>query len=110
MPSTPTQLQRPPSPRKDKATVPLLDLLTGHNYAPASASHPSSSTRTIPCPYPDILDLVEEERAGDVQHPPCGYWFGRIYDLERHLKGTHGLVVERDELEEYMESKGVAIV
>lgn len=109
-PSVPVQMQRPPPPRKDKATASLLDLLTGHNYAPASPSHPSTSTRTIPCPYPGILDIVEEDARDDASNLPCEYWFGRIYDLERHLKGTHGLVIDRDELEEHMESKGITCV
>ncbi|KAK4705876.1 hypothetical protein P7C70_g338, partial [Phenoliferia sp. Uapishka_3] len=91
-----------PSPSAAPA-VPVLDLLTGANY---------NTTRKFACPYPAILsisqpleleDISDEDAEEGEEGAECAYAFGRIYDLERHLRSWHRIEVHREELREWME-------
>ena len=87
------------------------DLITGANYAPSPTS---LSTRKFPCPFPAIqaiatrleLEDVDEEEMGDWEDDQeCGYWFKRVYDVERHLRSRHGVEVHRQALAEWLEDE-----
>lgn len=96
------------------------DLVTGANYAHrASTSSASASAtaikpgddrprpglthvpRQFACPFPAILALPFEDvkevlpgaegEGGDDAEGTCGFWFKRVYDVERHLRSRHGV-------------------
>lgn len=94
-----------PAPAPQPAPTPLVDLLTGTNYA---------STRRFACPYPSILDIsqpLDDEDLSDAEAPRgpegerCEYRFGKVYDVERHLRSWHRVEVHREELREWLEGE-----
>jgi hypothetical protein len=78
------------------AAASAIDLLTGKHYE----THIQSLKTVLPCPWP--LETVSTRFAG-----ACGYVFGRIYDVKRHLSAVHGLDVETGELEAWFEKEAV---
>lgn len=103
-----------------------IDNITGLAYANVAASTsksaaaPASIARTaashatplrpllLPCTYPDLspFDIqitetpenVSAKRAAQIAvgEIECEYVFGRAYDLRRHLRAVHGVVVEKE--------------
>lgn len=109
--------------RPGATTAPsLLDLLTGASYRPddkGKTAEKDARTRQHRCPYPSILDIAfpllpstehESEACMPVhsaaqRDAPCTFWFSRVYDVERHLRGHHRLKVTRAELEEWLSQR-----
>lgn len=94
----------------------LLYRLTGFGYGPST--HPSAPIpeRKFACPFPGISAVAQQiaaAPAGSVvtgdkvvdQQTSCEFRFKRIYDVERHLRATHGLVVDRNTLADWMEEE-----
>ncbi|BGP41525.1 hypothetical protein JCM10450v2_005573 [Rhodotorula kratochvilovae] len=71
--------------------------------------------RQYACPFPAILALPfedvkviapEDEDAVEDDEGTCQYWFKRVYDVERHLRSRHGVVMQggRETLETWFEA------
>ncbi|SCV74900.1 BQ2448_7929 [Microbotryum intermedium] len=99
--------KRPP---KSPTAMSLIEAITGYGYAPVDDEEvsQSASKRKFPCPWLDIDELdyqiIVDDDVGSsnvtaVQPSACEYWFSRVYDVERHLRGAHKVVVERGALE-----------
>ncbi|SCZ87852.1 BZ3500_MvSof-1268-A1-R1_Chr2-3g05320 [Microbotryum saponariae] len=111
----------PPLPKrkrvpKSPTAMSLIESITGYGYAPAEENEGSqaASKRQFPCPWPDIAELDHRVIVDDilcspnghtVQTSSCEYWFSRVYDVERHLRGAHQVVVEREELEQWFDAE-----
>lgn len=96
----------PTNPNPSPAASTLLDLLTGHNYSPTAST--SDNTRKFLCPFPGLLyderfveDVEVDEKHNQGDDDDCEWRFGRIYDVKRHLKSTHGIEVEAKTLESW---------
>ncbi|KDE06418.1 hypothetical protein MVLG_03324 [Microbotryum lychnidis-dioicae p1A1 Lamole] len=111
----------PPLPKRKRApksptAMSLIESITGYGYAPADEDERSqaASKRQFPCPWPDIAKLDHRIIVDDILCSPnghivqtgsCEYWFSRVYDVERHLRGAHQVVVEREELEQWFDAE-----
>ncbi|GAA5826368.1 hypothetical protein JCM3770_000639, partial [Rhodotorula araucariae] len=70
--------------------------------------------RQYACPFPAILALpfedvkviAPEDEAAEDDEGTCRYLFKRVYDVERHLKSRHGVVMQggRETLETWFEA------
>lgn len=107
--------------KSSNKAVSALDLLTGHGYVPTSRagadddddapeilSHPGQ--RKYACPFPAMVQEgwlrgADEDDELDTWDPEegCPFRFKRVYDVQRHLSSAHGLEVDRDELEEWLD-------
>lgn len=74
----------------------LIDHITGRAYADEA----EKKQRSLPCPWSSLADAEGESR--DDLPRKCGHVFGRIYDLQRHLKAAHGIETEMCILEDLM--------
>jgi len=99
-----------------------------HSHSHSHSRSNSQLVRKYKCPFPSILALPfhptlptttslntgeegqqeeeEEDQDQDEGEGVCGYWFKRIYDLERHLKSRHGveMVGGKDTLRDWFDA------
>lgn len=91
----------------------VVDLLTGHNYIPVDSTEPGA--RRFACPFPNGMraidasllekngaEAVEEE---EVEEEGCEYRFMRVYDVVRHLKASHALTIDQNQLNDWYEER-----
>lgn len=79
-----------------------IDDLTGKAY-----SLRLRSSKSLECPYPDLGGLADTDAAGhstSAHRSACAYVFSRPYDLRRHLKAEHGVLVDKKRVELWVES------
>lgn len=77
-----------------------IDALTGKTY-----SLRLRSGKALQCPYPDLASLAATNVPGPSSgghHSACDYVFTRAYDLRRHLKAEHGVVVGKEMAETWV--------
>jgi hypothetical protein len=116
--TTPAAPPPPPPPAAINRNIhpTVVDLLTGNNYIPLDPTEPGA--RRYACPFPTVSSICtiagsdnddEEEEVILHKHTngkaKCDFRFKRIYDVARHLKASHHLVVDVDKLTEWIELK-----
>ncbi|KAI0932343.1 hypothetical protein AcW2_001001 [Taiwanofungus camphoratus] len=90
----------------ETAAVPMgIDFITGNAYA-TRARMKSDNPKILRCPYPDLPAVlsgmsVSSASCSDVA---CLYVFSRAYDLRRHLQSEHGVEVEREAADRWVNS------
>ncbi|KAI0065732.1 hypothetical protein BV25DRAFT_1879591 [Artomyces pyxidatus] len=75
-----------------------IDAMTGKAYAERSGGR----RLALACPHPEFKNLKVtlpelsdgEERWKDTE--PCEYVFGRAYDLRRHVRAIHGIILDKE--------------
>ncbi|KAF7298019.1 Glucoamylase [Mycena chlorophos] len=89
----------PAAPQLDIATI------TGDAYA-QNARQKLAAAVALRCPFPDLHGFgeipPELECAGATSSRPCEYVFSRAYDLRRHLQSTHGVILEKDVVQNWV--------
>ena len=106
-------VERHHSSRQDEAsTAPALEssqalgqtisLLTGQDYLQVSSK--SKLQRVIACPWPDAFGAENATQAigPAFASSRCAFMFSRAYDLRRHLRSTHGLEVEAEDVNSWV--------
>jgi len=84
-----------------------IDSITGKTYA-THAEQQVQYAKALQCPYPHLAGIVDTTT--DAQTLPvagsseCRYVFSRGYDLWRHLRTTHQVEVERDDVDQWVKS------
>ncbi|KAG6889107.1 hypothetical protein C0995_003676 [Termitomyces sp. Mi166 len=96
------------NPRKATSTSLDIDTITGHSYAQRTRAKMANATALL-CPYPQLggTTLIIEEDAAEPDPQasatrPCEYAFSRAYDLRRHLKAAHGVIVVKESVDEWV--------
>lgn len=83
----------------------MIDVLTGKAYA-TRAREAVKQAHKLQCPYPRLPPSFTSEDspgpASSTQENGCQYVFSRAYDLRRHLQAEHGIVVEREKVDEWV--------
>ncbi|KJA27725.1 hypothetical protein HYPSUDRAFT_130794 [Hypholoma sublateritium FD-334 SS-4] len=83
---------------QDTDTTFDIDTITGNAYAKRAEAKIQNAT-ALRCPFPCLEDLTGDSNR-TVPSPthlsPCDYVFNRSYDLRRHLKASHEVVVIKD--------------
>ncbi|TFK44446.1 transcription factor iiia [Crucibulum laeve] len=89
-----------------------IDLITGYSYA-KHARAAVASGKMLRCPYPHLPDdlltvsavspQVLEKTVGTSAN--CGYVFSRAYDLRRHLRATHAIETQKDDVDEWVKDQ-----
>ncbi|KAF7321425.1 Transcription factor iiia [Mycena kentingensis (nom. inval.)] len=73
-----------------------IDTLTGATYA-NSARQKLAKATALQCPYPNMHGLEQDAHPPSASTSvPCGYVFSRAYDLRRHLKSAHDVVLDKE--------------
>ncbi|KAJ3517252.1 hypothetical protein NLJ89_g624 [Agrocybe chaxingu] len=86
-----------------------IDMITGNTYA-KQASENLKHARVLQCPFPDLKDFPVESPANtsrdvevqDTSRTKCDYVFSRGYDLRRHLKASHEIVVSKEVIDAWV--------
>jgi general transcription factor IIIA len=79
-----------------------INVITGNTYA-ARAKAQVLAGKVLPCPYPDLGELVSSVAVGVVGGSRrCQYVFSRAYDLWRHLRTAHSVEAERSDVDEWV--------
>ncbi|KAI0296094.1 hypothetical protein B0F90DRAFT_1747231 [Multifurca ochricompacta] len=96
-----------PRPQKRKtrhgppACTSIIDEITGVAYT----ENATKTKALLKCPHPDMNDLPPAVLAESVRmwgdETPCEYVFGRAYDLRRHLRAVHGVVLEKEVMDRW---------
>lgn len=91
----PSDVERPQSkkqktPRAQSPDTSIINEITGVAYEERAAR----THAPLMCPYPVMEGLPSARPVDDAA--PCGYVFGRAYDLRRHLRAVHSVVLEKE--------------
>jgi general transcription factor IIIA len=82
--------------RSQSPDTSIIDEITGVAYEKRA----ERTQAPLKCPYPAMEGLPSAPPAeglslwGDA--PPCEYVFGRAYDLRRHLRAVHDMVLDKE--------------
>lgn len=86
----------------ENAQLPMaINDITGKTYADRSAKQ-LAMLRRLACPYPHLHDLSESLPSISGGRS-CEYVFSRAYDLRRHLKAEHGVEVEKEVVDRWVQ-------
>jgi general transcription factor IIIA len=88
------------SPNEDDAAS-LINAITGQKFAARSLN-----PRALRCPHPQPPFEGSYTRNADAD--ACEYWFTRAYDLRRHLLAAHGLDVDKEVVDEWVDDSRAA--
>lgn len=72
-----------------------INAITGKAYAEQVNGH-----RRFQCPYPNLPETFAV--AGPSSSRACAHFFGRAYDLRRHLRSDHRLEVEKEVVDDWV--------
>ncbi|KAF8273012.1 hypothetical protein EI94DRAFT_1677407 [Lactarius quietus] len=95
------QSRTPPKKRKTRHTplhgTSIIDEITGVAYAKRA----SSGQAPLKCPHPAMEGLpsalpADRQNLWGGDATPCEYVFGRAYDLRRHLRAAHGIILDKE--------------
>lgn len=97
--SSETERSRPKKQRTQRAESPdtsTINEITGIAYEERVAR----TQAALRCPHPTMEGLPSAPPAESLDMwadaAPCEYVFGRAYDLRRHLRAVHGVVLDKD--------------
>ena len=89
-------------PTKTRGTEMTIDMITGAAYTRCRSIH------KLQCPYPDLSGLftaTEDSLDVPAGAEGCDYAFNRAYDLRRHLKAEHNIVLEKEAVDSWAKRK-----
>ncbi|KAI0043129.1 hypothetical protein FA95DRAFT_1563607 [Auriscalpium vulgare] len=96
----PTDYETDAPVRKTPVDASAIDAITGKAYA-------ERTPRKLACPYPHFTGIQVELPQVVVGAEPCEYSFGRAYDLRRHLRAVHEVVLEKGALDRW--ARGIRV-
>jgi len=105
----PSEVERPQS-KKQRAQSPdtsIINEITGVAYEERAAR----THAPLACPYPVMAGLPSPKGTqlwGD--GVPCEYVFGRAYDLRRHLRAVHNVVLEKEVVDSWARARRIGPV
>ncbi|KAF9460752.1 hypothetical protein BDZ94DRAFT_1222680 [Collybia nuda] len=100
----------------DKVELPAhlkIDVITGSAYAKRTLAN-IASLKALQCPYPHLqgLGIITQQNEPNIgEHIPreternCEYAFSRAYDLRRHLQTTHGLFIDKESVNDWVQDQ-----
>ncbi|KAL4071237.1 hypothetical protein V8B97DRAFT_436074 [Scleroderma yunnanense] len=81
-----------------------IEEITGKAY-----SHRSQNPKSIRCPYPHIEDLLASSSDSTIpsasSSKTCDHVLTRAYDLRRHLKAEHGVLVDKQKVDQWTHAR-----
>lgn len=90
-----------------------IDDITGNAYAKRAEIKIKNAT-ALQCPFPRLEDLTEASNrtvSSPANLSPCDYVFNRSYDLRRHLKASHEVVVTKDDADGWVKKqKAISVI
>ncbi|KDQ50548.1 hypothetical protein JAAARDRAFT_42006 [Jaapia argillacea MUCL 33604] len=85
--------------REDEQGMMDIDTITGKSYL---THHSLAKSNTLQCPFPHLPEAFSYSLGDTGIGGNCEYVFTRGYDLRRHLRGSHGVELEKDVVDDWV--------